>query len=86
MGQRNEKDQKDDTLEWLLNFERLSGQAVVVSLLIENDNVEFLSCINKKRHSAFDTEEPDDSPPSIDLEEARKKAQATALDMQDYIG
>jgi len=29
---------------------------------------------------------PEVSQPDFDLEEARKKAQATALDMQDYIG
>lgn len=78
---------KQDIETWLLNFERLVGRPIVISLLVENGGIEFVSIIRKKGYiREDDTEDPDDGPPTVDFEQAKEDSSNTYLKSRDYIG
>ena len=48
MGKKIKKPKKD--MAWLMGFETLAQQPVVVSLIVEMGNVDFVACITKKHY------------------------------------
>lgn len=83
MAERNQET-KTDFETWLLNFEKQAGRPVVVSLMIENGHVDFMSCVNKKQFSMEWS--PDDDSPDFDLKKINKDSIQACIDRQDYIG
>jgi len=78
------KKNKEDIKRWLLSFEKRIGGSVVVSLLIQDGSVSFISCVSKRRYLG---EADDDEDPSIDLSEVLKgKGSKYAMNVKDYIG
>lgn len=85
LTKRNEKVEKDFKA-WLLSFEKLAERPVVVSLLIEESKVTFVSSINKKTYlSEEDTTEPDCDSPDVDFKKIRKEPKLNA-EFPRYIG
>ncbi len=78
--------QKRNIERWLLGFERLAGQPVVLSILVEQGKCEFLSCITK--HSYDEIEEADSEEPKISLQKLNLKGlqQASQDIVKKYIG
>lgn len=83
MEKENRQD-KEDIESWLLGFEKLAGRPVVISLLVEDGNIDFVSVVRKKLYLSDESEDPDETP-SIDFEKA-KETKTTFLEMPDYIG
>lgn len=89
MAKRNKKNQKVDLKEWLLGFEKQIGKPVIVSLLIEKGEYEFISCVRKKVYLGEeddDVPEPGDDSPSVDFKKVRKNTQSCFTEWQTYIG
>lgn len=76
---------KEDLKSWLISFEKHLGKACVVTLLIEEGKIDFVSCIDRNRFLGQDNEE-DDSDSSVDLEEYKKNIKSFKLDVKSYIG
>jgi hypothetical protein len=58
---RTKDEETDETLDWLLGFERQANAPVVVSLLIEDGEVHFQMCGLKSRFlDDGDTDGPDE--------------------------
>lgn len=87
MAKTTKKD-KEDLKEWLLDFEKKIGKGIVVSLLIEDGNVRFVSCVDKKRYlgKEDDFESDEDEEPKIDFERRKKDVRTHLLKHKDYIG
>ena len=78
-----ERKKNETTLEdWLLNFERQVGTGVIVSLLIENGRVEFVSCVDRKRYLEPEKDDGTDDDGGIQLQ--RRKPDLRLLN--NYIG
>lgn len=81
------KEDKTDIETWLLSFEKLAGRPVVVSLLIEDGDIDFVSAIRKKTYMLDDNiEDPENEPPTINFNQAKKDNTDTYLKSRDYIG
>lgn len=87
MEVKRKKDTKEYLEKRLLMFEDVAGQPIVVSLLIENNTIEFISCVRKKGIGDF---EDDDEQPNIDLEKVKGNVKSNLLVSKDkqihYIG
>ena len=44
---QRDKDRALDWVKWLLDFENRTNRPVFLTLLIENQQIEFISCVNK---------------------------------------
>lgn len=86
MEERDAKD-RPDIETWLLGFEKMAGRAVVVSLLIENQDIEFLSAVRSRGYALDEnTEDPGDDAPTIDFEKAKLYSDMSKMNFKDYIG
>lgn len=85
MAKRTQEDEKDFEA-WLLSFEKQAGIPVIVSLLIEKDQIKFISCVNKI-HFNIDGEADDSSPELVfqDIKE-NKQQPITSMSVLNYIG
>jgi len=86
MGKKTKKDKKD-VEAWLLSFEEAAGRPVVVSLLIEDGEIDFMSAVRKNIWTGSDIEsdgDADDGEPDVDFQTIRKKA--AMPDHYSYIG
>lgn len=72
MVQRNKKDKKNIE-EWLLGFENLVDNPVVISVLVEEGNIKFLSCLDKKRYLDHDSEGGEDEEIGLEFKDHKKK-------------
>ena len=79
------KKSKEDLKQWLLDFEAKVGKGVVVSLLIEDGAIEFISVVDRSRYLG-EEHDSEAEEPSIDLKEAKKKVEPYALNVKSYIG
>lgn len=59
----------DETLDWLLSFEKLAGVPVTISVLVENGRMVFKSC----SRSSEDAEEVDTESDQVDMKSILKK-------------
>lgn len=55
MGKRPKKVQ-DLVKEWLLRFEENAGVPVVISLIVSDQEIRFLSCVNKAQYLSSEDE------------------------------
>lgn len=87
MGAKPKKD-KQDFEEWLLNFEKQAGRPVVVSLLIEDEDISFVACFRKKVYEEMsDDDEPEPEEYSkVNLKDLRTMARPNKINVSDYIG
>lgn len=77
-GKIKTKTENQKASEWLLGFEKHIGKPCVVSLLIENGNVDFISCWSKTRLDDLKDEGEEEHPKnkannplrSLDLDES----------------
>jgi hypothetical protein len=79
------KKSAEDLKQWLLDFEAKVGKGVVVSLLIEDGNIDFISVVDRSRYLGIDNDSEGEEP-SIDLKESKKKVEPYALNVKNYIG
>jgi len=84
MGKGNKKD-TENLEEWILSFERLARKPVVVSLLVQEGNIEFINCTDKNRFLDYDDEE--ESNEHISLKDLENQSIINSkLNIKDYIG
>ena len=59
---QRDKDRALDWVKWLLEFENRTGRSVFLTLLIENQQIEFVSCVNKNFQPVrkLEPDEPED--------------------------
>ena len=87
--ERTKQKIEEDIKEWILSFERLARKPVVVSLLIQDGNIEFVNCSDRNRVLDVDDDEADDeadSPRQSLNELAEERTRSARLSFKDYIG
>ena len=87
MGAKSKKD-KQDFETWLLNFERQAGRPVVVSLLIEEEEISFVACFRKKVYEEMQDDDEPEEYSRINLKDLKPKinARLNKINVSDYIG
>lgn len=81
---RKKNEKTDETLAWILGFEKQAGKPVIVSLLVEDGCVHFEHCTNKERIYA-DGDCDCDGPSEGEVKDIRKPS-FNGLSGRDYLG
>lgn len=94
MGKGSKKNKKavakvDSITNKILSLERIAGEPVVISLLVEDGDIEFVSCV-AKQHSLLKEDEGDEEP-GVDLTKIREDVKGRNLlscksKVKNYIG
>ena len=86
MGAKPENN-KQDFKTWLLNFERQAGIPVVISLLVEDQNISFVACFRKKVYEEMQADDEPEEYSRVNLKDLRTiKARPNKINVSDYIG
>lgn len=86
--EKRTKKNKETLKEWLLSFEDKVGGGLVISLLVDEGNIEFISAVARNRYLG---EPPKDQTEELDLDiHDRKKGlrhyAISSKDLKRYIG
>lgn len=85
MGKATKEVKKNNIETWLLSFEKHIGRSVVVSLLIENNKIEFVSCVDKNRYLNGMSDDEEEGSKSL-LKSKKPKVEVPAMKVaQSYI-
>jgi hypothetical protein len=88
MDRRNRKTTQEapqNVLAWLLNFEEMAGQPIIISLLVDHGKIELQSLFTKKRYlEDFAIDNNDNDQPEGEVKEIF--TQNNSLDYRHFIG